>query len=419
MRISSVACAAMCLLLPVGAHAYDAFSDTRSKARFALTSDDGLRLVIKGNARFGLYDLEGEGGFGNDSNTDTATIGTRSPFAELDRTRLAFRLETPSPLAFYSQIRFTPDGAYVEGAWIDVRHAFEGGLAVHAELGLHAPLAAADRFTSRKSLAERIYWDQPEMHLAAEVSAPVGPLKTWLGASIAMMRPLGLTPVNDATNRGGTLAVVYNKANSSFSGIEPVFGVRGGVSVLDDMLSVEGFGYLGNLAREAGTFELANNIPYYTPREQRDALNADTTYWWAGGRLDAMVGGAEFRIEAITSAESKLERWTAYAQAGYRIEPGISESWLGMVAPRVRLETYRIIDGDRLRVEAPNKGLTWDWDIVTLALETRIYRDIVTLHIEYSLIGEITDGDGDSPLAGLSDDSFDNDEFTAQFELRF
>lgn len=408
------------LLLAPAAHAYDAFSDTRSKARFALASDDGLRLVLKGDARFGLYDIEGDGGVGTDSTTDTATIGTRSAYAALDRARLAFRLETPSPLAFYSSLRFTPDKAYVEGAWIDLRHGFESGLAIHGELGLHAPLAATDRLTIRKSLAERIYWDQPEMHAAVEVSGPLGPTQAWIGISAAMMRPLGLTPVNDASDRGSTLAVVYNKLADSFSGIEPVYGVRAGIAVLDGALSLEGFAYLGALSRDAGTAELANNIPYYTPRARRDALNADTTYRWAGGRLDLDLAGFEYRLEAIASAESKLERWTAYTQVGYRIAPGLSDDWLTVIAPRLRAETYRIVDGGRLRVEAPNKGLTWDWDIITAALEVAIYRDIVTLHIEYSLVGEIVDGDGDAPLAALADDPhFDNDELTAQFELRF
>jgi len=407
------------LALPSAARAFDAFSDTRSKARFALLSDDGLRLVLKGDARFGLYDVEGEGGFDTDSTTDTATIGTRSAYAALDRARLAFRLETPSPLAFYSQLRFTPDGTYVEGAWIDLRHAFGSGVAVHGELGLHAPLAATDRLTIRKSLAERIYWDQPEMHAAVEASASLGPVKAWLGGSVAMMRPLGLTPVNDASDRGSTLSVVYNKLADSFSGIEPVYGVRGGVAVLDEALSAEGFAYLGTLSREAGTAELSNNIPYYTPRAQRDALNADTTYQWFGGRLDLDLGGVEQRVEFITSTESKLARWTGYYQAGYRITPSLSDDWLTLVAPRLRLETYRIIDGERLRIEAPNKGLTWDWDIMTLALEVAIYRDIVTLHVEYSVIGEIVEGDGDAPLAGLGGAHFENNEFTAQLELRF
>lgn len=401
------------------ARAYDAFADTRAPARFALESTDGLRLVLKGDARFGLYDIEGEGGFETDSATDTATIGTRSAHAALDRARLALRLETPSPLAFYSQLRFTPTAAYVEGAWVDLRHAFAGGLAVHGEVGLHAPLAATDRRTIRKSLAERIWWDQPEMHVAAEVSAPLGPLKGWLGASAAMMRPLGLTPVNDASDRGGTLTVISNRQADTFSGIEPVWGARGGLSALGDAISLEAFAYTGTLSREAGTAELGNNIPYYTPRAQRDALNDDTTYHWLGGRFDLDLHGIEARVEAITSAESKLARWTAYTQLGYRIESLFSDDWLPLIAPRLRLETYRIVDGARLRAASPSKGLTWDWDIATVAVELGIYRDIVALHLEYSVIGEIVEGDGAAPLAGLDSDHFDNDEFTAQFELRF
>ncbi len=410
------------LLLPIlagPAHAYDAFDDTRAPARFALVSEDGLRLVVKGDTRVGLYDLEGAGGAGTDSATDTATIGTRSAYAALDRARLAFRLETPGPLAFYSQLRFTPERAFVEGAWLDARHAFAGGLALHGELGLHAPLAATDRRTVRKPLAERIYWDQPEMHAAVEVSAPLGPVKAWLGVSGAMMRPLGTTPVNDAGGGGGTVAVLHNGPADAFSGVQPVFGARGGVSALDEALSLEGFAHLGALSREAGTAELANNIPYYTPRARRDALEADSTYYWVGGRLDLDLAGAELRVEAITGAESLLRRWTAYTQLGYRIRPALSDDWLTLIAPRVRLETYRIVDGARLRAQSAGKALTWDWDIATAAVELAIYRDIVTLHLEYSVVGEIVEGDGDPPLAGLGSDHFDNDELTAQFELRF
>lgn len=408
--------AALLLALPATARAYDAFADSRTPARFALTGPDDLRLVIKGNARFGLYDLQGDGGAGRDSTTDTATLGTRSAYAALDRARLAFRLETPSPVAFYSALRFEATQSYVEGAWVDLRHRVDRW-AVHGELGLHTPIVATDRLTYRKPLAERIYWDGPEMHAAATVSRALDGGSLWLGASVAMMRPLGLTPVNDASNRGGTLAVLYSKQNRAFSGNQPVYGLTLGASLLDDALAAQLWGYLGELSREAGTDELGNTIPYYAPRERRAALHDDTTYWWAGGRLDATPGPIEVRLEAITSRESALSRWTAYLQMGYAITGGAI--WFARITPRLRLETYRIIDGARLRVEAPGKGLTWDWDIATAAVEALIYRDVIRLHLEYSRIGEIREGDGDPPLTALADDGYDNDELTAQIELRF
>ncbi|MEZ4435842.1 MAG: hypothetical protein R3F65_25880 [bacterium] len=405
------------LMLAVAAPAagYDAFSDSRTPARFVVAGPDGLSLVLKGDARFGLYDLEGEGGPLHDSATDTATLGTRSAFAALDRARLAFRVETGTPVAFYSALRFEATQSFVEGAWVDVRHRFGGSVGLHGELGLHTPFAATDRLTYRKPLAERIYWDQPEMHAQVTTSVARGGLGLWLGASAAMMRPLGLAAVNDASNRGGTLAVLASKQSAAFSGVEPVFGARAGASF--GGVSLEGFGFLGTMAREAGIDELANTIPYYTPRERRAVILGDDRFWWAGGRLDAFVDGLELRVEGIASRESALSRCTGYVQAGYGIEGfGV---FFGRFTPRVRVETYRIIDGARLRAATPSKGLTWDWDVATLAVEALVYRDVIRLHVEYSFIGEIRSGDGALPLAGLADDPYDNDELTAQIELRF
>ena len=376
-------------------------------------------MVLKGDARFGLYDLEGEGGLGHDSITDTTTLGTRSAFLALDRARLAVRLLTPSPVAFYSALRFEATQSRVEGAFIDVTHAFGGGWAdgwgVHGELGLNAPMAAADRLMFRKSLAERIYWDEPEMHLAVTGSRVFGGAAVWLGASAAMMRPLGLVPVNDASSRGGTLAVLASRQNRPFSGNEPVLGAQAGVRVAG--VSVEGFGHVGGLAREAGIDEIANNIPYYTGRERRAAIGEDSTFWWVGGRVDGLWQGVEVRVEGIASRESALSRWTAYAQAGVGID-GFGD-FFGRFTPRVRWETYRIVDGGRLRAASPSNALTWDWDVATAGVEVLVYRDVIRLFVEYSFIGEIREGDGGAPWVGLVNDVYANDELTAQFELRF
>ena len=69
--------------VPTPAHAYDAFSDQRSAPHFALKSKDGSKLVFKGWLGLSMRDLEGRGGIGHDSITDTATIGTMMPRAPM------------------------------------------------------------------------------------------------------------------------------------------------------------------------------------------------------------------------------------------------------------------------------------------------------------------------------------------------
>ena len=404
--------------------AYDPFSDQRIRPRFVLETEESLRLVLKGQVGLGYYDLEGAGGLGNDSTTDTITLGTRSGFVALDGVRLALRLETPFDLSIYTAVAFENGTAFAEGAWLDWQMRWSDALQLHTEAGLQLPFVGLDDHTQRAPLTARIYWGRPEIHTTAELSGQVGDVQGWFGLSAAMMRPMVTEDVNDATTKDGTIAVLSYGDARPFSGNRPVFGIKAGLAV--PHFSLEGFAFLGWLSAVQGTDELRNRmahfslLPGYTAADPRDQ---DNRFWWAGGRLQVDWAGVEARVEAITSEESLLHRWAGYVQLGYvwtRVDAPLAA--FRTIEARLRLERYQIVDADQplsaehaLRAVDPSQALTWDWDVLTAALATQLYGEVVRLHLEYSLIAE---HNGVSAL-GQADQSVKNNEFTAQLELRF
>jgi hypothetical protein len=403
-------------LCSVSAHAFDPFSDARIRPRFALEGPDELRLILKGQVGLGLYDLEGEGGLQNDSTTDTVTLGTRSAFVALDAVRLALRLETPVDLSIYTAVAFEDGKAYAEGAWLDWDSAVSPWLRIHVETGLQLPFVGVDDFTHRAPLAARIYWGRPEVHTTVEVAGKHGAFRWWAGLSAAMMRPLGTEGVNDAATKQGTLAVLSYGDARPFSGNGGVFGAKLGLAV--PHVSLEAFGFWGRLSAVQGTDELRNRmahfalVPGYNAADPRDQ---DDTFLWGGGRLNLRWAGVEARVEAIASQESLIRRWTAYAQVGYAWQrTDAALAFLRTLEARVRVERYRILDAQEdLRVVDPSQALTWDWDVLTVALAAQLYGEILRLHVEYSLIAE------ENGSAGQGSVAFRNNELTAQLELRF
>lgn len=400
---------------------WDAFSDERQPPRFAIEGPDGLRLVLKGRADLAWRDLEGAGGEGHDSRTDTVTLGTRSGTARLERVLLAPRLVTDEGLAFLAELEFDDRAARARAAWFDFERDL-GPLDVHLEAGLNVPFVAIDDLTLREPLTSRIYWGRREVHLTAEAGAR-GRLGWTLGVSLGLMRPLVTALVNDASERG-TLAVVGSGDAESFSGNAPVYGAR--AALVWAGVRLEAFGYRGTLSAERGYDELRTRMANYALLPGFDAADPrrqDDTFWWAGGRLDARLGGAELRVEAIESAESLLRRRAGYAQVGYvwrRSEH--PRAFLRTVEPRARAEYYRLVGADRrlaegraLRAVDPSQALTWDWDVLTLALTTQLYGELLRLHVEHSLVREANG----APAAGQAQADVDNDETTAALELRW
>lgn len=412
------------LLLLAAAPAWagvDEFDDERSPPRFVLRSGE-LSLTLKGELEVELHDIEGEGGPGHDSPSDQRTVGTRSPTVAIDAFWLALRVGIGEPLGVFSVLEFSASGARVGAAWLDLRLDGPSWLTHHLELGLHTPLVKVERHTERYPLVATAFWRQQEFHLSWLGRARVARrAAVELGLWLAMQRPLELAAVQESEQGAGTINILAYGPARAFSGNGPVGGAL--LAVRAWGASAEIFGSIGRLSAEAGTDTLRSALPNY---RDLDGYAGDDprggTAWWAGARVGYDDFGVHLRVEGILSAEDLLRRWGGYAQAGYRYSLPGAGPWLTSIGALVRGEVLRIRDGDAvqqsgraLRSTALVNATSWDWEVLTLAQTTEIYRDVLRLRVEYSFIRE---RNGVPDLA-VADVPFRNDELGIQLELRF
>ena len=220
-------------LRPGRVAAFDEFSDKHSPTHFMLTAKD-LTLIIKGELELEFHDIEGRGGPGHDSPTDRKTLGTRSPFVEIDGFWLALRVGLGRHIGVFSVLEFRPDRAGVGAVWADSRWTGPAWLAHHVEAGYHTPIVKVDRRTERYPLIATAFWREAELHLAYEARARLAHgVHLDLGASLAMMRPLDLAGVQESESQAGTINVL---------GLGPARTDCGGELVFVDVRDAETFG---------------------------------------------------------------------------------------------------------------------------------------------------------------------------------
>ena len=407
-------------LAPCRVDAFDEFSDQHSPTHFMLRAKD-LTLILKGELELELHDIEGRGGPGHDSPTDQKTLGTRSPFVEIDSLWLALRVGIGSHIGVFSVLEFRPDGAGVGAVWADARWNGPGWLEHHAEAGYHTPIVKVDRRTERYPLIATAFWREPELHLAYEARMRLAQrVHLDLGASLAMMRPLALAGVQDSRSQAGTINILGLGSAETMSGNGPVGGGRLALDVYGAF--VEGFGFVGRMAAEGGTDVLRSAFPNYRHLDGYYEGNAFGDFFWAGGRVGFHGYGVHAWVEGIYSREDLLDRWGAYAQASWRIPLPIAGGWLPALEPLVRVETFRIIggaevqaSGHALRSNAPANAASWDHDALTVALISEVYRDLFKIRVEYSFLRE----HNGVPGLDVGDAPVRNDELVVQLELRF
>lgn len=410
-------------LLPASALAWDPFDDTQQPPHFELV-DGELRLALKGELSLAFHDLEGEGGPGHDSNTDTRTIGTRSPYVELSGFTLVPRLTLTPGLAVNTQLRFTPDDTRVAATWFDAQ-VEAGGLDHHVEVGFRPPFAARDPHATREPLAATAWWSAPEMHVVYEAGVRFGPergdgMGDALGASAGLSagfgRPLGFAPVQASRAQRGTINVLAYDAGRVFSGNAPVYGARARFSAWGAY--VEAFGFLGELADESGTDQLRASLAGYA--SVPGGGQGNHTSRWGGGRLGYDDGRAHAVVEGVYGAEGALRRYATDAELAWRfvLHDG---AWFTAVEPIARVDAYRILDstrvhgGQALRSPALSQAATWDWTVYTAGVAVPVFRDLLLLRAEYDVIAEAND----VPALGYDGLDFKNDELRIELRLRF
>ncbi|MBM4370380.1 MAG: hypothetical protein FJ098_01915 [Deltaproteobacteria bacterium] len=404
---------------PRPAEAWDEFSDARTPPRFVLRAGT-LSLTFKGELEVELHDVDGRGGPGHDSPTDTKTLGTRSPFVELDSFWVALRLGIGEHVGIFSFMDFRPEGSRLGAAWLDLDIVGPSWLRHHLEAGYNSPFVAMDRRTERYPLQATAWWREPELHLVYEARFTLlTRLHLDAGVSLAMMRPLTLAGVQDSTAHPGTINILGLGPARPFSGNGPVGGARLGLDAWG--ARVEVFGVLGRMAAEGGTDVLRSAFPNYRFLPGDRGSDRHGAFAWAGGRAGYEDHGVRVLLEGILAREDLLTRWGACAQASYEIALPGWQGWLPALEPLLRVETLRILDGDRprdghaLRSPALANAASWDYDVLTVALIARVYRDLVRLRVEYSFIRE----HNGVPALEVAGEPFRNDELLVQAEVRF
>lgn len=414
--------AASCVfgLAPGVARAFDPFSDAEVPPHFVLrdgAGPDALALALKGELAVRFHDLEGEGGPGHDSNTDTRTIGTRSPFVELSGFTLAPRLTLTPGFNVNTQLRFTPDDARVAATWLDGRFV-TGPVDHHVEVGYRPPFATRDPHAIREPLAATVWWSAPEMHATWAVGQRFGPgdaLGYTAGLSVAMGRPLGFAPVQASHAQRGTINVLAYDEGRVYSGNAPMYGARARFTAWDAALEV--FGFTGELAAEAGTDELRASLAGYP---SRPGSATDRTSRWYGARLSYDAFGVHALVEGVAGADGVLRRSAADAEVSYRLRLHDGR-WFAALVPFVRYDLYRIADstdvhaGQSLRSPSLSQAATWDFTVLTAGLGTPVFRELLELRVEYDHITE----DNAVPTLDIPGAAFRNDELRAELRLRF
>ncbi len=400
------------------AAAFDEFDTEHAPPRFTLDAHD-FTLELKGRARIGLHDLQGEGGPKYDSPTDTATIGTRSPFVELDSFDLSFRVNWQEMIWLNTNISFLTDSTSLSAIYFEYKDNLETWFSHGAELGYQTPVIATDRHTVRYPLIAINYWKNSEYHAAygAKFIFDEESSMTIYG-SVGFMRPLKLEPIHGSPTYAGSYSTLSYGSAKPYSGNSASGTLY--LKLLAYGFSIEGFGHIGQIVTKRGIDTLISGYTYYRSLDKFNSEKTDSLVWWAGGRLSYNNYGFHIMAEAIASQEQLIKRAGMYAQAGYTFYR--NSSYLNRFELLARYDALWTLDstkvnqsGVALRSADVNNAISWDHHIITLAARLNLIEDILALRFEYSFFLE----KNGVPDLGIQDTSVDDNELLLQIEARY
>ena len=406
--------------VPVTAHAFDEFDATHAPARFSIDATEDIGLDIKGRMRISLHDLQGEGGPGYDSPTDTATIGTRSPFVALDSFELSFRGHWKDLLWINANVAFLTDDTYLSAIYFEYKSELTDWFSQGVEIGYQNSIVATNRHTVRYPLIATNYWRNSEYHVAYGGKFNLAKdTSIALYASLGMMRPLKSEPIHGSSVYKGTFSTLAYGPAQAFSGNSPT-----GTALLrfyTHGFDLDLFGFVGELTTQYGIHTLISDFTYYRLDPDFDANETEALAYWYGGRLSYEFEGFHIMGEVIASHEHLLDRVGMYVQAGYNWTRD-GAFWVNEIEFVARYEQTWLLHSTELfdekhalRSPETNNAITWDYKILTLALKADIVSDFVALRLEYSLIWE----ENGVPALDIASEEISNNEFLLQIEARY
>ncbi len=285
------------------------FSQESNNPILSINVPSGVGIEVSGEVEVEFIDVEGKGG-AQYRDEFIQKVDYRSPFVEIDKTVLDFKLLYTQDLTYNFSLRFDDDKAYADKHFLK----YKKGNSI-LEFGKNRPLIALKRKTEGYPLIGTAYWKGRQYHLDYQKEFS----SFSFGASIALKRLIGY----DAAAEDKSFEMMVYDDTEKIDGQTLEFGFRGETSFKP--IKLQGWYYFGKLVDdEEWKARLHYDFDYYANIED-DQVLSDSAYvghFWYGGRAEYALGKIFSRAEYIYSEDGFLPRH------GYCLETSTSFDFL-------------------------------------------------------------------------------------------
>ncbi len=285
------------------------FSQESNNPILSINVPSGVGIEVSGEVEVEFIDVEGKGG-AQYRDEFIQKVDYRSPFVEIDKTVLDFKLLYTQDLTYNFSLRFDDDKAYADKHFLK----YKKGNSI-LEFGKNRPLIALKRKTEGYPLIGTAYWKGRQYHLDYQKEFS----SFSFGASIALKRLIGY----DAAAEDKSFEMMVYDDTEKIDGQTLEFGFRGETSFKP--IKLQGWYYFGKLVDdEEWKARLHYDFDYYANIED-DQVLSDSAYvghFWYGGRAEYALGEILSRAEYIYSEDGFLPRH------GYYLETSTSFDFL-------------------------------------------------------------------------------------------
>ena len=273
----------------------------RTNNGFGITIPSGVGIEISGEVEVEFIDVEGKGG-AQYRDEFIQKVDYRSPFVEIDKTVLDFKLLYTDNLTYNFSLRFDDDGAYADKHFLK----YQTGNST-LEFGKNRPLIALKRKTEGYPLIGTAYWKGRQYHLDYQRNFS----SSSIGLSVALKRLIGY----DAAAEDKSFEMMVYDDTKKIDGQTLEFGMRAETSF--EPLKLQGWYYFGKLVDdEEWKARLHYDFDYYATIEDDQVLSKDAYvgHFWYGGRAELLLGNILSRAEYIFSEDGFLPRHGYYVE---------------------------------------------------------------------------------------------------------
>ena len=379
------------------------FSQQNSNQSLSINIPSGVGIEVSGEVEVEFINVEGKGG-AQYRDEFIQKVDYRSPFVEIDKTVLDFKLLYTNDLTYNFSLRFDDDGAYADKHFLKYK---KGGSTL--EFGKNRPLIALKRKTEGYPLIGTAYWKGRQYHLDYERRFS----SSSFGASVALKRLIGY----DAAAEDKSFEMMVYDDTKKIDGQTLEFGFRAEQNF--SPLKIQGWYYFGKLVDdEEWKARLHYDFDYYANIEDDQVLSKDAYvgHFWYGGRIEYALSNILSRAEYIFSEDGFLPRHGYYLESStsfdflsfenifvlfrlgeLKIDPmRQTDSFLNPYRNNYNKSLLENDDEDNERFYPLLKDpQTWNRKMITFALGYDI-TSYAKLKLEYYILDEDT-GDTDQP----------------------